>query len=93
MCRLPFFALQQLRERDGQRQVAAARRTQKEQGMGDALALGKLKQERFCPVLADNVVENHVLCEREHPHLAEKTKSGAHKTAADSTALFDFNAA
>lgn len=91
--RLPFFTLQQLRKGNGQRQIATARRPQEEQGMGDALALGKLEQERFCPVLANNVVENHVLCEREHPQLAEKTQSGAHKTAADSTALFDFNAA
>ena len=55
----PVLTLDQLRESDGKRQIAAACGAQKQQGMRDAFALCELEQERFDPVLANDVVENH----------------------------------
>lgn len=87
-CRPPFFTLQELSEGDGHGEISATRWPKKKQGMRDALTLGKLQQKRFGSVLADDVAEDHVLC-RKSPLIGDHANA-AHKTVADSTALFDF---
>jgi len=52
--------LQHLGKCDGQSEVSATGRPQKQQGMGHPPACSKLRKQRFGSLLADDVVEKHV---------------------------------